>query len=87
MKALKKRRYIEGPITAGAFHLSVTFEGACWLLRGAPPLELVDRAAKLGEHPEALKAARIDMVMEAHTRSEQDAARTSRSLLRSWRMW
>jgi hypothetical protein len=73
VKSLKGRGYIKGPITAGAFHLSVTFKGACWLLTGAALLELVDRAAKLREHPEALEAARI--VVEAHTRSEQDAAR------------
>lgn len=73
VKSLKGRGYVKGPITAGAFHLSVTFKGACWLLEGAELLELVDRAAELREHPEALEAARI--VMEAHTRSEQDAAR------------
>lgn len=51
----------------------MTFKGSCWLLTGAALLELVDRAAELREHPEALEAARI--VVEAHTRSEQDAAR------------
>ena len=57
----------------GAFHVWVSFRGACWLQVGAPLLDLIDRAGKLTDHPEALEAAQ--KIMLAHTRSEQDAAR------------
>lgn len=42
VKSLKGHGYVKGPIISGAFHLSVTFKGACWLLEGAALLELVE---------------------------------------------
>lgn len=70
---LKRQGFLRGHTTMGAFHVWISFRGACWLQVGAPLLDLIDRAGTLTNHPEALEASR--KIMEAHTRSEQDAAR------------
>lgn len=73
LRDLKKREFVRGPITMGAFHMRVSLRGACWLQVAAPLLDLLDRATKFANHPEAPQAARL--IMDAHARSESDAAR------------
>lgn len=70
---LEQKGLIECEPTSATLFLRIRLEGTCWLQVGAPLLDLIDRAAKLTNHPEAIETARI--IIEAHTRSEQDAAR------------